>query len=98
MYTSELANGTLVLSDEVRIYLAGRRPLYGSFMQPTVTPEQHVVLTVGRSAEIRIGFVQPNAKLWVRRYPTWVSTVTTEICRIKYLHVKNLSNKVVTLY
>ena len=48
----DLADGTLVLPNEVRIHLAGRRPLYGSSMQPIVTPEQHVVLPVGRSAEI----------------------------------------------
>ena len=34
-----LADGTLVLPDEVRIHLAGRRPLYGSSMQPIVIPE-----------------------------------------------------------
>ena len=59
----DLADGTMVLPDEVRIRREGRRPLYGSFMQPIVTPEQHLVLPVGRSAEIRIGNFQYNAKL-----------------------------------
>ena len=93
----DLADGTLVLPDEVSIYLAGRRPLYGSSMQPIVTPEQHLVLPVGRSAEIRIGNVHSNAKLWVRRDPTWGPTVTTGIGRIKFLQLPNLSDKVVTL-
>ena len=46
-----LADGTLVLPDEVRIHQAERRPLYGSIMQPIAIPEQHVYLTVGRSTE-----------------------------------------------
>ena len=46
----DLADGTLVLPDEVRIHLARRRPLYGSSMQPIVVPEQHLVLPVGRTA------------------------------------------------
>uniref|UniRef100_A0AAV1UAE2 Peptidase A2 domain-containing protein n=1 Tax=Peronospora matthiolae TaxID=2874970 RepID=A0AAV1UAE2_9STRA len=50
----DLADGTLVLSDEVRIHLAGRRPLYGSSMQPIVIPEHHLVLPVVRSAETRM--------------------------------------------
>ena len=64
------ADGTLVLPDEVRIHLAGRRPLNGSSMQPIVVPEEQLVLPVGRSTEIRIGNIQLNAKLWVRRDPT----------------------------
>ena len=52
-----LADETLVMPDKVRIHLAGRRPLYGSSMQPIVTPEQHLLLPVGRSAEISIGNV-----------------------------------------
>ena len=66
-------------------------------MQPIVTPEQHLVLPVGRSAEMRIGNVQSYAKLWLRRDHTWVPTVTTVIGRIKFLQLTNLSDKVVTL-
>ena len=82
----DLADETLLLPDEVRIHLAGRRTLYGSSMQPIVAPEQHVVLPVGRSTEIRISNTQFNAKLWVRRDPTWVPTVTTGMGWIKYFH------------
>ena len=64
-----LADGTMVLPDEVIIHLAGRRLLYGSSMQPIVIPEKHVVLPVGRPTEIRIGNIQVNSKLWVRRDP-----------------------------
>ena len=92
-----ISDVTLVLSDAVRIHLAGRRHLYGSSMQPIVVPEQHEVLLVDRLAEIRIGNIQFNAKLWVRRDPTWVPTVTTGMGRIKYLHLINLSDTAVTL-
>ena len=34
----DLADGTPVLPDEVRIHLAGRRLLYGTFMQPIMIP------------------------------------------------------------
>ena len=34
----KLADGTLVLPDEVRIHQAGRRPIYGSSMQPIKVP------------------------------------------------------------
>ena len=87
-----LADGTLVLPDEVTIHLAGCRPQYGSSMQTIVTPEQHVVLPVGRSTEIRIGNIQFNAKLWVRSDPKRVPTVTTEMGGIKYLHLANRGN------
>ena len=66
-------------------------------MQPIVIPEQHVVLWVGRWTEIRIGNIQFNAKLWVRRDTTWIPTVTTGMGRIKYLHRTNRSDKEVTL-
>ena len=93
----DLADGTLVMPDEVRIHLAGRRPLYGSLTQTIVVPEQHVVLLVSRSTEIRIGSIPLNVKLWVRRDPKWVPTVTTGMGRIKYLHLIILSYTEVTL-
>ena len=93
----DIADGTMVLPNEVIFHLAGRRPWYGSFMQPIVIPEQLVVLPAGRSIELRIVNIQFNAKMWVRRDPTWVPTVPTGMGRIKYLHLTNLSNQVVTL-
>uniref|UniRef100_A0AAV1UUC2 Uncharacterized protein n=1 Tax=Peronospora matthiolae TaxID=2874970 RepID=A0AAV1UUC2_9STRA len=93
----DLADGTLVLPFEVRIHLAGRRPLYGLSTQPIVTPEQHLVLPVGRSAEIRISNVQSNANLWVWRDHTWGPTVATGIGRTKYLQLTNLGDKEIIL-
>ena len=61
------ADGTLCLPDEVRIQLAGRNPPYRSTMQPITINDQHVMIPVGESTEIRIGTGAPKAKLWVRR-------------------------------
>ena len=66
-------------------------------MQPIVIPEQNVVVPVGRSTEIRIGNTQFNAKLLVRRDPTWAPTVTTGIRQIKYLHPTYITHTEVNL-
>ena len=93
----DLADGTLVLLDEVRIHLAGPRTLYGSSMQHIVAPEHHLVLPLDRSAEIRIVNTQFNVKLWAWRDPTWVSVLTTGMVRIKYLHLTYLRDNETTL-
>ena len=85
------------MPDEVRIYPAGRRPLYGSSIHSIVIPEQHVIPPVGRSKDIRIVHINFYAKLWVRRGPTWVPTVTTGMGRFNYLHMTNLSDTEVFL-
>ena len=51
----DLADGTLCLSDEVRIHLAGRRPLYNAKVQMITANDQHIVIPVGRSTEVEIG-------------------------------------------
>ena len=51
----DLADGALCLPDEVRISLAGRRPSYRSTIQAVNITDQHVVLPVGGSTEMRIG-------------------------------------------
>ena len=66
-------------------------------MQPIVVPEKHVVLPVGRSTESNIVNIQLNAKLWVRRDPKWVPTVSAGMGRINYLHPTNLSDKIFIL-
>ena len=73
-----LSGGTLVLPDEVRIHLEGRRRLYGSSMQPIVVPEQYVVRPVGRPTEIRIGNNPLNARLRGGGDSTCVPTVPPE--------------------
>ena len=59
----DLADGTLCLPDEVRIVLSGRRPPYRAAMHAITTKEQHVVIPVGGSTEVRIGVSPPKAKL-----------------------------------
>ena len=93
----DLADGTLCLPDEVRIQLAGRKPPYRSTMQPITINDQHVMIPVGGSTEIRIGTGAPKAKLWVRRDKKWIPTVTTGPGRIKYLQLTNLVDQEVIL-
>ena len=78
----DLADGTLCLPDEVKIHLSGRRPPYGTNMQPITAPDQYVVIPVGGSTEMRIGAGFPKSKLWVRRDKKWVPTVTTGLGQI----------------
>ena len=94
----DLADGTLCLPDEVRIQLAGRKPPYRSTMQPITINDQHVMIPVGGSTEIRIGTGAPKAKLWVRRDKKWIPTVTTGPGRIKYLQLTNIVDQEVILY
>ena len=92
-----MADGTLCLPDEVKIHLAGRRPLYGSKMHAVTINDQHVVIPVGGSTEVKAGAGSPKSKLWVRRDPYWVPTVTTGPGQIKYLQPTNLSDRDVIL-
>ena len=93
----DLADGTLCLPDEVKIHLAGRRPPYGTNMQPITAPDQYVVIPVGGSTEMRIGAGFPKSKLWVRRDKRWVPTVTTGLGQIKYLILTNIVDQPVVL-
>ena len=81
----DLADRTLCLPDEVHIGLAGRKPPYLSTIQAINLNDQHLVIPVGRSTEIRSGVSPPKAKLWVRRDVAWVPTVTSGPGQIKYL-------------
>ena len=93
----DLADGTLCLPDEVRIGLAGRKPPYRSTIQAINLNDQHVVIPVGRSTEVRIGVGLTKAKLWVRRDVAWVPTVTSGPGQIKYLQLTNLSDREIIL-
>lgn len=91
----DLADGTLCLPDEVRIVLSGRRPPYRAAMHAITAKEQHVVIPVGGSTEVRIGVSPPKAKLWVRRDAHWVPTVTTGPDQIKYFQLTNIDQEVI---
>ena len=93
----DLADGTLCLPDEVRIGLAGRKPLYRSKIQAINLNDQHVVIPVGKQTEVRIGIAPPRAKLWVRRDVEWVPTVINGSGRINNLQLTNLFYREVIL-
>ena len=79
----DLADGALCLPEEVRIHLAGRRPAYGSKIQHVTAKEQHVVIPVGESREVKIGIRGAKMKLWPTRGPDWVPTVISGLGRKK---------------
>ena len=51
----DLAEGTLCLPDEVRIHLAGWRPMYNAKVQMITANDQDIVIPVGKSTEVKIG-------------------------------------------
>ena len=59
----DLADGILCLPDEVKILLTGRRPPYRATMQAITVMDQHVVIPVGKSAELKIGVSSPKSIL-----------------------------------
>lgn len=63
----DLADGTICLPDEVRLQMAGRRPLYGDKVEH-VCWKDHYWVDVGQTAEIRLrGQTSNQYKLWVTR-------------------------------
>ncbi|POM63137.1 hypothetical protein PHPALM_27607, partial [Phytophthora palmivora] len=72
----DLADGTMCLPDEVRLQMAGRRPLYGGKVEH-VCWKDHYWTDVGQTAEIRLrGQTSTQYKLWVTRGDRWVPTIT----------------------
>ena len=55
------------------------------------------MIPVGKSTEVKIGVSPPKAKIWVRRDPKWVPTVTTGPGQIKYLQLTNIGDQEVIL-
>ena len=60
-------------------------------------PEQHVVIPVGESTEVRIGAGPPKDIFWVRRDVAWVPTMTNGPGQIKYLQLTNISDRDIIL-
>ncbi|ETO99707.1 hypothetical protein F441_22874, partial [Phytophthora nicotianae CJ01A1] len=67
-----LADGTLCLPNEIRIQLAGRRPLYGEHVS-AVRLEELEVIEAGQKIEIPLRF-KPSEKLWLTRGEHWIPT------------------------
>ena len=93
----DLADGALCLPEEIRIHLAGRRPAYGSKIQHITAKDQHVVIPVGESREVKIGIGGAKMKLWVARGPDWVPTVISGFGRRKYLQMTNTGDREIIL-
>ena len=93
----DLVEGTLGLPDDVRIGLAGRKPVYRPTIQAISLNYQHVAVPVGKKTEVRVGIAPLRAKLWVRRDVEWVPIVTNGPGRINYLQPTNLCGRDVIL-
>ncbi|POM67682.1 LOW QUALITY PROTEIN: Hypothetical protein PHPALM_16272, partial [Phytophthora palmivora] len=94
----DLADGTICLSDEVRLQMAGRRPLYGDKVEH-VCWKDHYWIDVGQTAEIRLrGQTSNQYKLWVTRGDRWVPTITIGPGKTRYLQVTNISDHALTLH
>ena len=61
----DLIDGTLCLSDEVRISLSWRRPPNRSTIHVVKVKDQHVVILVGGLTEVRFGKIPPKANLCI---------------------------------
>ncbi|POM66394.1 Hypothetical protein PHPALM_17752 [Phytophthora palmivora] len=94
----DLADGTICLPDEVRLQMAGRRPLYGDKIEH-VCWKDHYWIDVGQTAEMRLrGQTSNQYKLWVTRGDRWVPTITVGPGRTRYLQVTNISDHALTLH
>ena len=86
----DLSDGTLCLPDEVRISLAGRRPLYRSNISAINLNDRQISIPACKSTKVRIGINPPKSKLWVRRDVAWVPTVTAGPGKIMLLQLTNV--------
>ena len=93
----DLADDALCLPEEFRIHLAGRRPAYGSKILHVAAKDQHVLIPVGESREVKIGVGGAKMKLWVARGPEWVPTVISGLGKTKYLQMTNLGDREIIL-
>ncbi|POM60619.1 hypothetical protein PHPALM_30501 [Phytophthora palmivora] len=94
----DLADGTICLPDEVRLQMAGRRPLYGDKVEHVSWKDLYWI-DVGQTAEIRLrGQMSNQYKLWVTRGDRWVPTITVGAGRTRYLQVTNISDRALTLH
>ncbi|GMF45031.1 unnamed protein product [Phytophthora fragariaefolia] len=94
----DLADGTICLPDEVRIQLAGRRPLYGDKVE-LVTMGDYYEIDMGGSEEVRLqSRPSDRQKLWVTRGDRWVPTYVAGPGRSCYLRLTNVSERKLILH
>ncbi|GMF56285.1 unnamed protein product [Phytophthora fragariaefolia] len=94
----DLADGTICLPDEVRIQLAGRRPLYGDKVEQ-ITMGGYCEIDMGGSEEVRLR-TRPSdrQKLWVTRGDRWVPTYVAGPGWSCYLRLTNVSERKLILH
>ncbi|GMF44490.1 unnamed protein product [Phytophthora fragariaefolia] len=94
----DLADGTICLPDEVRIQLAGRRPLYGDKVEQ-VTIGGYYEIDMGGSEEVRLRTgPSDRQKLLVTRGDRWVSTYVAGPGRSCYLRLTHVSERKLILH
>ncbi|GMF47751.1 unnamed protein product [Phytophthora fragariaefolia] len=94
----DLADGTVCLPDEVRIQLAGRRPLYGDKVE-RVTMGGYYEIDTGGSEEVRLRTgPSDRQKLWVTRGYRWVLTFVAGPRRSCYLCRTSVSERKLILH
>ncbi|ETI30365.1 hypothetical protein F443_22514, partial [Phytophthora nicotianae P1569] len=86
-----LADGTFCLSDEIRIQLSGRRPLYGEHVS-AVRLEEFEVIEAGQKIEIPLRS-RLSEMLWLTRGEHWIPTLVEESGWRRYLQVTNISDR-----
>ncbi|KAE9307715.1 hypothetical protein PF008_g21165 [Phytophthora fragariae] len=92
------ADGSICLPDEVRIQLAGRRPMYGDKVAQ-VFLNQHCQIDVGKSAEVTLQRNKSSQQnLWVTRGDRWVPTVTAGSGATRFLLLTNVSDRKLVLH
>ncbi|KAE9171874.1 hypothetical protein PF002_g29710 [Phytophthora fragariae] len=93
----DTADGTACLPDEVHIQKIGRRPLYGTRMNP-VNIKAPVRLEPGDTHEVLLRPDRNAPFLWVTRAESWVTTfVKGRVGRKTYLRVTNTGDAAITL-
>ncbi|KAE8963679.1 hypothetical protein PR002_g29214 [Phytophthora rubi] len=93
----DTADGTACLPDEVHIQMIGRRPLYGTRMNP-VNVKTPVRLEPGDTHEVLLRPDRNAPFLWVTRAESWVTTfVKGRAGRKTYLRVTNIGDAAITL-
>ncbi|GMF46651.1 unnamed protein product [Phytophthora fragariaefolia] len=92
----DLADGSPSLPDEIRIQLAGQRPLYGENVLQ-VKLGDHCNLEARGTFEARKGFIlAAHRKRWTRG-ERWVPSVVAGLEKTRYLKITNISDQKLAL-
>ncbi|GMF15061.1 unnamed protein product [Phytophthora fragariaefolia] len=93
----DTADGTACLSDNLRIQLIGRRPLYGAKNHP-ISVASPLRIDPGWTSDNPLRPDRAAPLLWETRGKSWITTlVNGNIGRKSYLHVTKIGERRVTL-